>query len=62
MLAREQDWGVLVDLVGIEPTTSSMPWKQGSSRALIFKGLTTGGVGKNRPKWRNLLPICYQNY
>src|ERR1700756_3645273 len=31
-----------------------------TSRTLILKGLTTGGVAKNRPKRRNLLPNCYQ--
>ena len=35
----------LVDLVGIEPTTSSMPWKRAPSCA-------TG------PFWRTLLYIC----
>jgi hypothetical protein len=27
---------------------------------LILKGVTTGRGGKNRPKQRYLLPICYQ--
>jgi len=32
----------MVDLVGIEPTTSSMPCKQHSSRRFVFNGLATG--------------------
>jgi len=31
----------LVDLVGIEPTTSSMPWNHIGSRRLILRQLTT---------------------
>jgi hypothetical protein len=34
----------LVDLVGIEPTTSSMPWKLRTCRPLILKELMTGGM------------------
>jgi hypothetical protein len=50
-----------VDLVGIEPTTSSMPWKHASGRRLILKGLDAGWGVKNRYKRRNLLPKCYQD-
>jgi hypothetical protein len=46
----------LVDLVGFEPTTSSMPWKPKTGRPLILKALMTGGVGHNRRKRRTLLP------
>src|SRR6266852_5490870 len=35
----------MVDLVGIEPTTSSMPWKKHTSRRLILKRLATGISG-----------------
>src|SRR5579864_7223364 len=38
----------MVDLVGIEPTTSSMPWKRNSSRRLIIKQLATGALVTNR--------------
>jgi hypothetical protein len=37
-----------VDLVGIEPTTSSMPWNGESRNLLTAKALRVGGVGKNR--------------
>ena len=37
----------MVDLVGIEPTTSSMPCKKHSSRRLVFKQLATGTSGRN---------------
>jgi hypothetical protein len=50
-----------VDLVGIEPTTSSMPWNPSSSRSLILKKLNAGQGAKNRYKRRNLLPKCYQD-
>jgi hypothetical protein len=50
----------MVDLVGIEPTTSSMPWKLRTCRPLILKGFMTGGMGQNRVNRRNLLPNCYQ--
>jgi hypothetical protein len=36
-----------VDLVGIEPTTSSMPWRRKSSRRFVFKQLATGTSGRN---------------
>jgi hypothetical protein len=37
-----------VDLVGIEPTTSSMPWNGENRNLLTAKALIVGGVGKNR--------------
>ena len=37
----------LVDLVGIEPTTSSMLWSNNDSRRLILKQLATGRLAKN---------------
>jgi hypothetical protein len=40
--------GELVDLVGIEPTTSSMPWKLRIRILLTAKTLIVGRVGKNR--------------
>jgi len=46
----------MVDLVGIEPTTSSMPWNDHRSRPLILKELLTGLVGKAGGK----AVICYQ--
>jgi hypothetical protein len=42
MLAGLISKDILVDLVGIEPTTSSMPWNSNSSRPLILNGLNTG--------------------
>jgi hypothetical protein len=38
----------LVDLVGIEPTTSSMPWNVENRNLLTAKALIVGQVGKNR--------------
>jgi hypothetical protein len=38
---------MLVDLVGIEPTTSSMPCTENSSGRLVFKQLATGTWGRN---------------
>jgi hypothetical protein len=38
----------LVDLVGIEPTTSSMPWNDENRNLLTAKALIVGRVGKNR--------------
>jgi len=38
----------MVDLVGIEPTTSSMPWNYKNSNLLTAKALKVGRVGKNR--------------
>jgi len=40
--------GLLVDLVGIEPTTSSMPWNSQNRIVLTAKALKVGRVGKNR--------------
>jgi hypothetical protein len=37
----------LVDLVGIEPTTSSMPWNYKIRILLTAKALKVGRVGKN---------------
>jgi len=37
----------MVDLVGIEPTTSSMPCSFKGSRSLVFKHLRTGISGRN---------------
>jgi hypothetical protein len=39
---------MMVDLVGIEPTTSSMPWNSGNCILLTVKVLIVGRVGKNR--------------
>jgi hypothetical protein len=50
----------MVDLVGIEPTTSSMPWKKHSTRRLILKQLTTGGLAKNGYIGRYFRPISGQ--
>jgi hypothetical protein len=50
VLARSKLLRDLVDLVGIEPTTSSMPWNCQGSRPLILKQLMagqTGGTGIN---------------
>jgi len=49
------------DLVGIEPTTSSMPWKSQNSILLTAKALKDGRVGKDRQNRPVLLPKCYQN-
>jgi len=38
----------MVDLVGIEPTTSSMPWNDENRNLLTAKALIVGRVGKNR--------------
>ncbi len=40
--------GDLVDLVGIEPTTSSMPWNHKNRNLLTAKALIVGRVGENR--------------
>ena len=40
--------GELVDLAGIEPATSSMPWNDESRNLLTAKALIAGRVGKNR--------------
>ena len=46
----------MVDLVGIEPTTSSMPWKCQGSRPLILKKLMAGQTGKTGIN----SAVCYQ--
>ena len=46
-----------MDLVGIEPTTSSMPWKRKNSRSIVFKQLSTGRLGGNRYIRRYFRPI-----
>ena len=51
----------MVDLVGIEPTTSSMPWNYKNRNLLTAQALKVGRVGKNRENRRVLLPKCYQN-
>jgi hypothetical protein len=48
---------LLVDLVGIEPTTSSMPWS--GSKSQIIDG-TIVMSRHNRPNRRYLLPKCCQ--
>jgi hypothetical protein len=40
--------GGLVDLAGIEPATSSMPWNYKNRILLTAKALIVGRVGKNR--------------
>ena len=40
---------LLVDLIGIEPMTSSMPWKTEKAKLLTAKELETGGTGKTGP-------------
>jgi hypothetical protein len=46
----------MVDLVGIEPTTSSMPWKYQGRSILTAKDLRAGIVGKTG----KIGAICYQ--
>jgi hypothetical protein len=46
----------MVDLAGIEPATSSMPWKYQGSRSLILKQLMAGRTGKTGIN----SAICYQ--
>jgi hypothetical protein len=50
----------MVDLVGIEPTTSSMPWNIKRSLLLTVKDLMDGVVAKSRLKRRDLRPNCAQ--
>jgi hypothetical protein len=38
-LALDFQDGVLVDLTGIEPVTSSMPWNENNIKLLTAKGL-----------------------
>ena len=49
-----------MDLVGIEPTTSSMPWRRPCSRYLVFKHLATGTSGRNGRIRRYFRPISGQ--
>ncbi len=44
-----------MDLIGIEPMTSSMPWSYQKAIVLTAKDLLAGTVGKTGP-------ICYQCY
>jgi len=46
----------MVDLIGIEPMTSSMPWNGGMGVLLTVKDLRVGSVGKNGP----IGAQCYQ--
>src|SRR5260370_35486938 len=50
----------MVDLVGIEPTTSSMPWNEENAKLLTLQDLIVGLVAKNRVNRRNLRPNCAQ--
>jgi hypothetical protein len=52
----------VVDLAGIEPATSSMPWKSRSCRPLTQKGLIAGGTGRTVILGAILLPNCYQKH
>ena len=45
-----------MDLAGIEPATSSMPWRYHGSRSLILKQLMAGRTGKTGIN----SAICYQ--
>ena len=47
---------ILVDLVGIEPTTSSMPWNDHRGDLLTVKDLRVGAIGKIG----SIVPKCYQ--
>jgi hypothetical protein len=46
----------MVDLVGIEPTTSSMPWNEERAKLLTAKGQKVGKVAKNRQNRPYLTP------
>jgi hypothetical protein len=46
-----------VDLIGIEPMTSSMPWSSSNRKVQTAQYLLTGITGKNGP----LGAICGQN-
>jgi hypothetical protein len=52
----------LVDLVGIEPTISSMPWNSNGSRRLILKWLATGRLVKIGYIGRYFRPISGQKF
>ena len=41
--------GFLVDLIGIEPMTSSMPWKPIKPNLLTAKALEVGRTGETGP-------------
>jgi hypothetical protein len=49
-------WRDLVDLVGIEPTTSSMPWNWRNRKLLTDKMVKIDGVGRNRQNRHGLTP------
>ena len=57
-----------MDLVGIEPTTASMPWNGENHNLLTAKALIVGRVGKTakigvfcyQNATKTVLPICYQ--
>jgi hypothetical protein len=48
--------GFLVDLVGIEPTTSSMPWRGKMRKLLALLAPATGQFAKNRAFRRFVTP------
>ena len=50
-----------MDLAGIEPATSSMPWNYKNRNSLTAKASKVGRVGKNRENRRVLLAKRYQN-
>jgi hypothetical protein len=52
----------LVDLVGIEPTTSSMPWNDNGGRRLTLKWLATGTLVKTGYIGRYFRPISGQKF
>ena len=54
--------GTLVDLVGIEPTTSSTPWSRKGSGRFVFKWLATGILAGNEYISRYFRPISGQNF
>jgi hypothetical protein len=47
---------MMVDLVGFEPTTSSMPWKWKTSKLLRAKAEKVGCAGQNRKNSQVLTP------
>ena len=51
-----------MDLVGIEPTTSSMPWNSQNRILLTAKTLKVGRVGKNHKNRRVLTPNLTPNW
>jgi len=50
----------MVDLVGIEPTTSSMPWNAMNAKLLTVKAKKIGRTGKMSNNWRLLTPSWHQ--